>query len=122
MGLGERSMSGSKTCTKCHQSKPLAEFPPDNRRKGGRQSQCRKCKAKDQAERRSEQTAEEKAEAQAAYRAGMRDFRCAICGTPISDQHGICVTCQECVDVLGGLEGVRKAVRAVRYLTERAGR
>ena len=108
-----------KTCTRCKRTKELSEFPNDPKHNDGKASHCYPCRAKDQAERRERMTPEEKADAQAAYRAGIRQGRCAVCGTSISGQ-GICDTCQECVDVLGGLEGLKKAVRAVRYLTTRA--
>lgn len=110
-------MSDSKKCTRCGVVKPLTEFSPE---KGGRRaSHCKACKAAAEAERKAQMTPEEKADAQAAYRAGIREGRCAVCGTSIEGR-GICVTCQECVDVLGGLEGLKRAVSAVRYLTTRA--
>jgi hypothetical protein len=59
--------------------------------------------------------AEEKAAAQAAYRAGMRKDKCAICGGHV-EGHGICWSCDDHVRMLGGLEGLKRAVRAVRYL------
>jgi hypothetical protein len=64
---------------------------------------------------RSETPLEELAAKQAAYRAGMRKDKCAICGGPIEGQ-GICMRCEGHVMALGGLEGLKQAVRAVRYL------
>jgi hypothetical protein len=61
--------------------------------------------------------AEEKAAAQAAYRAGMRKDKCAICRGPI-EGYGICGACEDHVRALGGLDGLKQAVRAVRYLQE----
>jgi recombinational DNA repair protein RecR len=52
---------------------------------------------------------------QAAFRAGMRKDKCAICGNSI-DGHGICDICDDHVRALGGLDGLKQAVRAVRYL------
>ncbi|MCX4547291.1 hypothetical protein [Streptomyces sp. NBC_01500] len=57
-----------------------------------------------------------------AYRAGVRENKCAICALPIKAREGICETCTECVEVLGGLAGLKRAVRAVRYLGEAQGR
>jgi hypothetical protein len=109
--------AGVKTCTKCKEEKPLEAFPPDPKHKDGRQSHCRACKAKDQAARMAGKSPEDKAYAMRAYRAGMRQGKCAVCGTAIEGA-GICETCRECVDVLGGLEGLKRAVRAVRFLDE----
>lgn len=39
-------MSEVKRCTKCHEVKPLDEFPPHKGRRDGRQSWCRVCNAK----------------------------------------------------------------------------
>jgi hypothetical protein len=65
-----------------------------------------------------DKTNEELAAEARAYRAGMRKYKCAVCGIRIGQEDGgLCDTCQECVDVLGGLEGLKRAVRAVRYLT-----
>ncbi|MGW6755951.1 hypothetical protein [Streptomyces sp. NPDC055006] len=58
-----------------------------------------------------------KAEQQAAWRAGMRKDKCAICGSAI-EGHGICDDCVSHVEALGGLEGLKQAVRAVRYLAK----
>ena len=37
-------MDDRKTCTKCGETKPLDEYPPDLRKRDGRQAQCRACK------------------------------------------------------------------------------
>ena len=39
-------MSEAKRCTKCHEVKPLEEFPPRKDRRNGRRSWCRVCDAK----------------------------------------------------------------------------
>jgi hypothetical protein len=112
-------MSATKECTNCHKVKPLTDFPEEKRRKDGRGSHCKVCRAEAQAGRRADVPAETKADAQAAYRAGIKKGVCAVCGTSIKGA-GLCDTCEECVEVLGGLEGLKKAVSAVRYLTTRA--
>lgn len=43
---------GFKRCSRCHEVKPLEEFPPDKSRWDGRQSRCRACDAKRARERR----------------------------------------------------------------------
>lgn len=55
------------------------------------------------------------AEQQRAFRAGIRKGKCAICSSAIYGQ-GICGRCKALVEELGGLEGLKQAVRAVRYL------
>jgi transposase len=35
--------TASKTCSRCGRTKPLADFPPHNQRKDGRQAYCRSC-------------------------------------------------------------------------------
>ena len=106
-----------KRCTQCGEVKPLTEFAKQDDRADGRASYCLTCKAKAQATRAATLTAEERNQQQAAKRAGMRKNKCAICHTAI-DGEGICVTCEECVEVMGGLEGLKRAVRAVRFLTK----
>lgn len=105
-----------KTCTKCGEAKPNSHFGPNRERPDGLTSWCRQCRAASELERKAEMPAEEKAEAARAFRAGIRQDRCAVCGTSMKGR-GVCVTCQECIEVLGGLEGLKAAVRAVRYLT-----
>lgn len=110
-------------CRSCHQLKPCEEITPNHL-----VPTCFACdvkaraeaKRQNQAERRAELTPEEKAEASRAYRAGMRKDKCAVCGTSMQG-HGVCVTCEECIEVLGGLEGLRRAVKAERYLSEKRG-
>lgn len=34
----------SKACTRCHETRPLEDFPPDRRRRDGLDSRCRACK------------------------------------------------------------------------------
>ncbi|MFI2187982.1 hypothetical protein [Streptomyces sioyaensis] len=112
-------MSGKtkeQKCRTCHKVKALEDFPLRKDAKSGHDSQCKECLAADTRRRRAGLSLEERAEEARAFRAGMRKDKCAICGTRIQGQ-GICVTCEECVEVLGGLDGLKKAVRAVRYLT-----
>ncbi len=37
-------MEGEKTCTQCHKTLPITEFPPQRENRDGRGSHCRKCK------------------------------------------------------------------------------
>ena len=39
-------MSGTKTCIKCHETKPLDEFHKDNRAKDSKSSACKECSKK----------------------------------------------------------------------------
>jgi hypothetical protein len=59
------------------------------------------------------------AEQQRAYRAGMRVDKCAVCGGYVTG-YGICYVCQEYIRLLGGLEGLKRAARAVKYLNDEA--
>lgn len=105
-------------CSKCGETRPTREFAP-----GAPVATCATCWDGGKGERRresmrklrSETPLEELAAKQAAYRAGMRKDKCAICGGPIEGQ-GICMRCEGHVMALGGLEGLKQAVRAVRYL------
>jgi hypothetical protein len=105
----------TKTCTTCGEVKPLAEFPFRNKAAGQRHSACRACRAEWARDHRTEQTLEERRAQMTAYRAGMRKDTCAVCGGAIEGS-GICFHCEEHVRMLGGLEGLKRAVRAVRYL------
>lgn len=42
----------TKSCTKCHETKPLDAFPVDTKMKSGRDSWCRKCRSKSVTQRR----------------------------------------------------------------------
>lgn len=105
-------------CSVCGKTKPTREFTPR-----APVATCVECWEGDRKARQAESMrklraatpAEEKARAQAAFRAGMRKDKCAICGHPI-EGHGICDSCDDAVHVLGGLDGLKQAVRAVRYL------
>jgi hypothetical protein len=48
----------------------------------------------------------------------MRKDTCAVCGGAVQG-YGICPHCEEHVRMLGGLEGLKRAVRAVRYLQKK---
>lgn len=51
--LDEREQqTRTKCCTKCHEVKPLEEFPPNKRNRDGRQSYCHVCHARCARERR----------------------------------------------------------------------
>jgi hypothetical protein len=50
-----------------------------------------------------------------AYRAGMRLDKCAVCGGAV-EGHDICYPCRDHIRMLGGLEGLKRAARAVKYL------
>jgi hypothetical protein len=47
----------------------------------------------------------------------MRVDKCAVCGGYVTG-YGICYVCQEYIRLLGGLEGLKRAARAVKYLGE----
>jgi hypothetical protein len=104
-----------KTCTKCGEVKPLAEFPFRHKETGQRHSACRACRAEWARDNRTAETLEERRAHMSAYRAGMRKDTCAVCGGAVQG-YGICPHCEEHVRMLGGLEGLKRAVRAVRYL------
>lgn len=105
-----------RECTKCGKVKPDAEFSRDNSRRAGRKSQCSRCHAAYQRQRRNTLPSEVKAEQMAAYRAGMRANRCAVCGGAIEGE-GMCVACVTAIGVLGGdEESLKRAARAVKYL------
>jgi hypothetical protein len=112
----------TRQCARCKEVKPLEDFPREGNKARGRGYSCKPCKAEATREARAamdpEQLATQRREGSKAYRAGMRQDKCAVCGTSIQG-HGVCVTCEECIDVLGGLEGLKRAVRAVRYMTEK---
>jgi hypothetical protein len=92
-------------------------FPLDPHTPDGYGYHCKACKAAAAKARRKNIPAEDKAEAQRAYRAGMRKDRCALCSGPI-EGHGICDRCADAVEVLGGLDGLKQAVRTMKYLGE----
>lgn len=106
---------GQRTCTQCGETKELTEFALQATGSGGRRADCKACQAARQREVRANQSAESKAAEMAAYRAGMRKDRCAICAATISGQ-GICADCADLVEALGGLEGLKRATKAVRWL------
>jgi hypothetical protein len=105
-----------RKCSTCKQTKPLDAFSTNPSTPTGISYRCKVCKAKAEQERRKGIPAEDKAEAARALRAGMRKDKCAICRAAIQG-HGICDSCADAVETLGGLEGLKQAVRAVKYLT-----
>lgn len=108
-------MTEQKPCTQCAKVKPLKDFGVDKRMKDGRKSSCNTCKAEKMRELRTDLDKEAHNAEMAAYRAGMRKDKCALCATPI-EGYGICTRCEGAVVVLGGLDGLKRAVKAVRYL------
>lgn len=90
-----------RRCNGCGETKPLDNFPKSTAQLLGHGYTCKPCLAAEQR----------------AQRAGMRKGKCAICGGYVEGT-GICYSCQEHVRLLGGLEGLKRAVRAVRYLEE----
>jgi hypothetical protein len=111
----------TRQCARCKKVKPLEDFALARKRTKGRDYNCKPCKAEITRERRAamdpDQLAEQRRESSKAYRAGMRENSCAICRTTIKARQGICEGCAEHVEALGGLEGLKQAVRAVRYLS-----
>lgn len=107
----------TRQCWTCKEAKPLEAFNRDAAQPSGLSSQCKACHTRYERERRRNIPAEDKAEAMRAYRAGMRKDRCAICKAAI-EGHGICDRCANAVAILGGLDGLKQAVRAWRYLNE----
>jgi hypothetical protein len=59
-----------KRCSKCGETKPLAEFPPDRRARDGRSSLCRACQ--NEVKRQYRRTGEEEAESPYADMSGDR--------------------------------------------------
>jgi hypothetical protein len=106
-----------KTCASCGETKPVSEFGPHTNTADGLRTYCKACHAAQAQERRASESPESRAEAMRAYRAGMRKDKCAICGGSV-EGYGICSSCQDHVRMLGGLDGLKRAVRAVRYLAE----
>jgi hypothetical protein len=106
----------------CGTEKPATEFSPY-----ASVATCNDDWAEAQAERkrqhmrdqRAEKTPEEKAAGQAAWRAGIRKDKCAVCASVIEGQ-GLCLDCRDLVDALGGLDGIKRAVKAVRWLESQA--
>jgi hypothetical protein len=105
-------------CSVCGMVKPVSRFAPT-----AKVATCKGCWEAGRKERnahtmrtlRAATPHEEKAAKQAAFRAGMRKDKCAICRGPI-EGYGICDVCEGHVSALGGLDGLKQAVRAVRYL------
>lgn len=108
-------MSQTRVCNKCGKTKPLESFSLHPTGKDGRRAACKECLAAVTREARKDETPDERNARMAAYRAGMRKDACAVCGGAIQG-HGICFHCQEHVRMLGGLEGLQRAVKAVKYL------
>ena len=104
-----------RRCTKCGEEKPLEDFAKHRRGAEGHRRTCKACQRADAREYRATIAPEDRAEAQRAYRAGIRQDRCAVCQGEIEGQ-GLCGDCEEAVKALGGLPGLKQAVRAVRYL------
>jgi len=107
----------TQQCRTCRADKPLSDFSANETSATGYSHQCKDCKAAETRARRKNIPAEDKAESMRAYRAGIRKDKCAVCGSTISG-HGICDQCADAVATLGGLAGLKQAVRAVRYLVE----
>jgi hypothetical protein len=107
----------NRKCAACGATKPIEAFPVDPSQTGGHKYRCKACQAADMREARRQTPAEDKAEAQRAYRAGMRADKCAVCRAEIQGR-GLCKPCQDAVEQLGGLEGLKVAARAVKYLAE----
>lgn len=105
-----------RECSTCRQTKPLEAFSTNPSTPTGIEYRCKACKAKAEQERRKGIPAEDKAEVARAFRAGMRKDKCAVCRAEIQG-HGICDSCADAVETLGGLEGLKQAARAVKYLT-----
>jgi hypothetical protein len=110
-------MSEARRCTKCREVKPLEAFALHPQGKNGRRAICKECQAADMREARKDETPAERNARMAAYRAGMRKDKCAVCGGAV-EGHGICFHCQEHIRMLGGLDGLKRAVKAVKYLAE----
>lgn len=106
-------MIAKRTCTGCGELKDASEF--SKRSDGQPRSECKVCRAAKQRQRHAEQSPEEKARKMAAYRAGIRKDRCAVCSSAIEGE-GLCSRCRAAVVVLGDLEGLKQAVRALKYL------
>lgn len=103
-----------KTCSKCGETKSLAEFSKSNTRKIGIQAHCKKCKSADFANRRRENPVKYQtdfaryrrkhnyglSEAQFSALLEAQDNSCKICGVLISGQHGESEknTARACVD------------------------
>lgn len=109
------STVAARRCNVCDVVKPIEAFAANAGEKSGRGYTCKACKADKQREYHAGVAPEDKAEAAKAFRAGIRQGKCAICADAISGT-GICSRCKAAVHVLGGLEGLKQAVRAVRYL------
>jgi hypothetical protein len=88
-----------RRCNACGVEKALEEFPLRKGAALGHDYQCKECQA----------------DAARANRAGVKEGACAVCGDSIEGR-GICSACRAAVTVLGGLDGLKRAVRAVRYL------
>lgn len=105
-------------CPACGLDKPEADFPRSPAYASGLDERnCKDCKARRMRAWRAGVPSDVKADQQAAWRAGLRKDKCAICAKPIGGL-GICEDCADHVEALGGLEGLKQAVRAVRYLTK----
>jgi hypothetical protein len=102
-----------RTCTGCGEFKAASEF--SKRSDGQPRSECKECRAAKQRKREAEVPAEVKARQMAAYRAGIRKDKCAVCGSAIEGE-GLCSRCRAAVFVLGDLEGLKRAVKVVKYL------
>lgn len=104
-----------RRCAQCGATRELSEFPSDPGAAAGRGYTCNACKAERTRSYKATIAPEDKAEAQRAYRAGVRQNKCAVCGDAISGL-GICDRCAGHIAGLGGLDGLKQAVRAVRYI------
>jgi hypothetical protein len=90
-------MTDTRPCPGCGEAKPAEDFVAD-----GTHYRCRECRRRDAV----------------AYRAGMRKDACAVCARPIVGD-GICQRCWEAIRELGGLDGLKRAARAVKYVQEK---
>lgn len=107
-----------KRCTKCEETKPLADFSRDPARSDGLSSWCKPCRAEAQAERRAVTTPEQRAAAMRAYKAGFRKDKCATCGNPVEGL-GVCEPCRAAMKQLGDSpEALKLAAKALKWLQE----
>jgi len=104
-----------RKCSACGLTKPVSEYSPNPQGRDGYQSKCKACRADVQRAANAGKSKEELAAQMAAYRAGIRKDRCAVCSGQIKGQ-GICSRCDSYISALGGLDGLKRATRAVKWL------
>lgn len=110
-----------KQCKNCREVKPLSEFHPSPKNRGGVKPQCKVCYRKKQIEYRFKLTGEAHGKL-----LDKQDGRCAICGRSnrklhVDHDHDtgavrglLCGPCNRSIGVLG--DTAEKLMRAVRYL------